>query len=66
MLGEPEAVALLREAFATVNQRHPFRIDAVGIPPARRRASMRAFRRQGRQPGSEIGGDLEVQNRLGQ
>jgi REP element-mobilizing transposase RayT len=29
MLCEPDSVALLREAFATVKRRHPFRIDAV-------------------------------------
>ncbi|MDS4040582.1 MAG: transposase [Candidatus Competibacter sp.] len=33
MLCEPDTVALLREAFATVKQRHPFRIDAVVILP---------------------------------
>jgi len=33
MLCEPDTVALLREAFATVKQRHPFRIDAaVSLP----------------------------------
>jgi putative transposase len=33
MLCEPDTVAPLREAFATVKQRHPFRIDAVVILP---------------------------------
>jgi len=33
ILCEPDTVALLREAFATVKQRHPFRIDAVVILP---------------------------------
>ena len=33
MLCKPDTVALLREAFATVKQRHPFRIDAVVILP---------------------------------
>ena len=33
MLCEPDAVALLREAFATVKQRHPFRMDAIVILP---------------------------------
>lgn len=33
MLCEPDTVALLREAFATVKQRRPFRIDAVVILP---------------------------------
>lgn len=31
ILCEPDTVALLREAFATVKQRHPFRIDAAVI-----------------------------------
>jgi len=30
---EPDALALLREAFATIKQRHPFRINAVVILP---------------------------------
>ncbi|MCB1919271.1 MAG: transposase [Candidatus Competibacteraceae bacterium] len=33
ILCEPDMVALLHEAFATVKQRHPFRIDAVVILP---------------------------------
>ena len=33
MLCEPEAVALWWEAFATVNQRHPFRLDASVLLP---------------------------------
>jgi len=33
ILCEPDAVALLREAFAAVKQRHPFRMDAVVILP---------------------------------
>ena len=33
ILCEPDALALLREAFATIKQRHPFRIDAIVILP---------------------------------
>ncbi|MCP5159691.1 MAG: transposase [Gammaproteobacteria bacterium] len=33
ILCEPDAMALLRDAFTTVKQRHPFRIDAVVILP---------------------------------
>ncbi|MBZ4193519.1 MAG: transposase [Candidatus Contendobacter sp.] len=33
ILCEPDTVALLRDAFATVKQRYPFRIDAVVILP---------------------------------